>query len=886
MSLVGLLTLSSCSPPAKNNLSPSQVASPDIKHAPYLLKPISKGSDTPLFLRGRSPVSPEVEAKLRAKYGNNIVSMYDDPVYHNYRAKLNGENPTPLTLLPPSFQALSHSYATSVSGCLGGNYFQGATFLSQVGCFDSEDHVGDWGWVDNCYQSGGTPYYHVTEHCELAGESQCARVTYRMAPVECVRQGSGGGDENPDNDNCEGKCDGAGAAPFDLLMVHNNLPPNGLKPPGDDVQSQVTISPADVNDAYDSARLVINDRENKGWKLELFKPNGKLLYEESGLGNSVAGWDGLDENLALNNGMYRAKLTQIENPSIVLERNIRVDNEKPVVNNIRVQEDARTNSYTVKATLKEAGNGTFQSGVNPAKTKLFFDDGVNRDDANKTYNADTGEYSVTFSDLAQYRIAKQQSQQFKGYDFPFELQIADYAGNETSNRGSGPDGPLRIQVADPYFSPNGDGVKDSLNFKVIAETSEAYSVQVKRNGATVKSWTGLIGEQNLSWDGKQNGQALADGNYWIVAMTEKQRDRVRDAQIVVLDNSPPEISYDYTPRKDGKNNLKVIIEDKESGVDNSSIQVIAQNNWVLSPAVQVEKSEKRTVLKLTAEEPVFPLPTTESGGFSTLQVAPEDPTQNTNFQIAGNITAQNKSKVAPAKKEIQVNLTRIPLSGKCSLVTRTGNSADSIKAVFDLDSRNKDITLLIESNVIFGGKREDRYKFNSTIQINSPVGLTTLDADGNYNNKSWFADPVYHLKRFSLNLANDSESGMLPQLCSDLNFYDFESSIPKTCNKIISAYDHAMNRVSENEATIELKNQAINNLKTQIPTIEGIEKIFERSDYYYLALDTSKLADKIGNNGGNSLITIMFNQNYGINLNLKLGKGKNKWEKITCSGIN
>jgi hypothetical protein len=35
---------------------------------------------------------------------------------------------------------------------------------------------------------------------------------------------------------------------------------------------------------------------------------------------------------------------------------------------------------------------------------------------------------------------------------------------------------------------------------------------VKRNGATVKSWNGLTGEQNLSGDGLQNGQALADGS--------------------------------------------------------------------------------------------------------------------------------------------------------------------------------------------------------------------------------------------------------------------------------------------------------------------------------------------------------------------------------------
>ncbi len=155
-----------------------------------------------------------------------------------------------------------------------------------------------------------------------------------------------------------------------------------------------------------------------------------------------------------------------------------------------------------------------------------------------------------------------QSQQQKGYDFPFELQIADYAGNEVSNRGSGPDGPLRIQVPDPYFSPNGDSVKDSLSFKVIAETSEAYTVQIKRNGATVKSWNGLTGEQNLSWDGKQNGQALADGNYRIVAMTEKQRDRVRGEKMVVLDTIGPVIDEpELVTRKDGKLELSILVRD-------------------------------------------------------------------------------------------------------------------------------------------------------------------------------------------------------------------------------------------------------------------------------------------------------------------------------------
>jgi hypothetical protein len=60
---------------------------------------------------------------------------------------------------------------------------------------------------------------------------------------------------------------------------------------------------------------------------------------------------------------------------------------------------------------------------------------------------------------------------------------------------------------------------------ILTETSEPYFVAIKRNGATVKSWAGLTGEQNLSWDEMQNGQAFANGSYRIVATTQRQRDR-------------------------------------------------------------------------------------------------------------------------------------------------------------------------------------------------------------------------------------------------------------------------------------------------------------------------------------------------------------------------
>jgi hypothetical protein len=241
---------------------------------------------------------------------------------------------------------------------------------------------------------------------------------------------------------------------------------------------------------------------------------------------------------------------------------------------------------------------------------------------------------------------------------------------------------------------------------VIAETSEAYTVAVKRNGATIKSWNGLTGEQNLSWDGMQNGQVLSDGNYRIVAMTEKQRDRVRDAQMVVLDNSPPVITYDYTPRKDGKNNLKVIIEDKESGIDNTSIQVQAMNNWVFGPSVPVEKNDKHTVLNILVEKPVFPVPSPEPGGFSTLQVTPnetETPTADPLIQIAAVLTRNRADALQTSAIQVNPNINAIPVAIRNKDMCRTGSAFGhpaefKLFRVYDFDTSGPDKTFVFIRN--------------------------------------------------------------------------------------------------------------------------------------------------------------------------------------------
>ena len=566
VSLVGLLTLSSCTPPAKNNLSPSQVASPDIKRAPYLLKPSAQGSKT------YSGLSPEIEARLRQKYGP-FVKIGMDP---EYWALLNASHKNNLqnTLSSPigsnfriQYERLSvEELWGQCTGNLTNNpndppdYYNigdlrdlagGSNGLFCDGELPKELNLGGAEQVVSCYNAGGSPVYDVKHICDRSTHSEtgslCFVAKFQTFFYECYQgeDNGGGSSENDPNQGCDprGQSCETDLPEFFLLAHHGNRPLNRATAPGDSPLQQVTLSPEDVNDAFDWTRLTVRDQANAGWNLQIRNANGKLMKEESGTGSAFVEWDGSNLNgEKVANGIYTARLTSSADPNTQIERRIRIDNNPPVISNIRVQENSSTGFFSVKAKLKEAGNGAFQSEVNPDTIQIFFDYFTTDQGFGKSYDAATGEYSVTFSHLAQYRIAKQLSQQ-SGYDFPLEVRVSDYAGNETSNRGSGPDGPLRIQVADPYFSPNGDGVKDSLNFNVIAETSEPYFVAIKRNGIGVKTWPNLVGNQSLSWNGNFmfTDERQADGKYRIVAMTEKQRDRVRDDQIVVLDTVLPQV---------------------------------------------------------------------------------------------------------------------------------------------------------------------------------------------------------------------------------------------------------------------------------------------------------------------------------------------------------
>ncbi|MGE3727416.1 MAG: hypothetical protein AB7I41_17790 [Candidatus Sericytochromatia bacterium] len=265
-----------------------------------------------------------------------------------------------------------------------------------------------------------------------------------------------------------------------------------------------------------------------------------------------------------------------------------------------------------------------------------------------------------------------------------------------------PDANLFIRVNDIYFSPNADGAKDTLPFEVFSRLPGTYTVEIQHKGKVLKSWPKLLGNQSLNWDGLSNGQRAADGVYRIQAKADGKGGNPKAAVDIVLDTTPPEITYDYKSRKDGKNDLKIIIEDKESGIDSSSIQVQAQNNWILSTPAVVEQSESRTVLNIVVEKPVFPVPTPEPGGFSTLQalpVATDIPTENALTQIAAVLSRNRAGLLTTSAIKVNPQINPKPVAIRNKEMCRTGSSFGhpaefKLFKVYDFDTSGPDKTFV------------------------------------------------------------------------------------------------------------------------------------------------------------------------------------------------
>ena len=175
-------------------------------------------------------------------------------------------------------------------------------------------------------------------------------------------------------------------------------------------------------------------------------------------------------------------------------------------------------------------------------------------------------------------------------------------------------------ISNPYFSPNGDGKKDTTTIS-YSVTDESYwrvnhlkqnevSIEVTgeiiKDGKMARKWTNKSppGWQQVVWDGTMDdavpagrqGRRTRDGIYSIkiIATDKALNTSVNDSQWVVVDTTPPEIkniasSGIFSPNSDGEfdaDNLAFSLQDNLSSDIASTIEVIDSESRVIAGPVE------------------------------------------------------------------------------------------------------------------------------------------------------------------------------------------------------------------------------------------------------------------------------------------------------------
>ncbi|HUX12115.1 MAG TPA: FlgD immunoglobulin-like domain containing protein, partial [Spirochaetia bacterium] len=151
--------------------------------------------------------------------------------------------------------------------------------------------------------------------------------------------------------------------------------------------------------------------------------------------------------------------------------------------------------------------------------------------------------------------------------YVYRLSATDEAGNVgTSNPVSivleVRDTPVSISRTPGAFSPNGDGVKDSVTISpklAVTDGVDAYEVRIVAGTQTVRTYRGTGAPAPIVWDGRSDSGATApDGDYRALLTVDYTNGNRSTAQspLIVLDTQAPTavISAGYTlfsPNGDG-----------------------------------------------------------------------------------------------------------------------------------------------------------------------------------------------------------------------------------------------------------------------------------------------------------------------------------------------
>ncbi|AEJ20474.1 FlgD immunoglobulin-like domain containing protein [Gracilinema caldarium] len=175
-------------------------------------------------------------------------------------------------------------------------------------------------------------------------------------------------------------------------------------------------------------------------------------------------------------------------------------------------------------------------------------------------------------------------------DFEYRLAATDRAGNRgTSNSVrftlSTADTPVLVSTDLRAFSPNGDGVKDSINILPQLQVKDGIQTWkisiVDSSGKAVRNFEGRGRvPESILWNGKNDeGTVVSDGQY--IARADityiNGNNPVAQSQTFTVDTIAPELSLKapytlFSPNQDGKKDF-LILEIATSGQDNWKAEI-------------------------------------------------------------------------------------------------------------------------------------------------------------------------------------------------------------------------------------------------------------------------------------------------------------------------
>lgn len=181
--------------------------------------------------------------------------------------------------------------------------------------------------------------------------------------------------------------------------------------------------------------------------------------------------------------------------------------------------------------------------------------------------------------------------------YVFRLSSMDEAGNEfTAATGAFildiKETPVSIRVGASGFSPNADGVKDTIDFDLylpVSERIDAWSIRFLDEGGgaarTVSGKGSAPGFASYSWDGKTDaGSRAAEGAYRAEFRVSYEKGADASAMTVpfVLDVSPPAVSLAFSPLPfspdgDGENDLLTIKLDASDKSQTSDWELVIRD---------------------------------------------------------------------------------------------------------------------------------------------------------------------------------------------------------------------------------------------------------------------------------------------------------------------